>query len=485
MQDVSAMRVLIVEDDEDTQANLRDILELDDWRVETAGSVAEVFARRDWSNIALVILDRRLPDGSAEEVLPQLKSLAPNASVIVATGYADLEGAIAALRYGAADYILKPINPDALRISLARIVEQRRLADALRKEQEFIRNLVAQAQAIVLVLDPVGRIVRYNPYMEQLSGYRLTEVEGHDWFTTFLPQHDRDRIHKVFDKVLADFDTGGTTNPIVTRDGRQRLIKWSSKTLKDAGGRVTGVLAVGQDVTDLVEAQQKALQAERLAAIGQMMTGLTHESRNALQRSKACLEMLALDVQDRPQALEMVARIGKAQDHLQRLYEEVRSYAAPINLHREPCDLAQLWRETWSEIAQVRPTQEVRFREQTETQDLVCDIDRFAIGQVFRNILENALCVVPNPGEIVVCATDALLDQKPAIAVSFRDNGPGLGPEQRERIFEPFYTTKTKGTGLGMAIARRIVQSHDGTIELGNSHDRGAEVVVTLPRGIA
>ena len=133
----------------------------------------------------------------------------------------------------------------------------------------------------------------------------------------------------------------------------------------------------------------------------------------------------------------------------------------------------------------MRPTQEVRFREQTETQDLVCDIDRFAIGQVFRNILENALCVVPNPGEIVVCATDALLDQKPAIAVSFRDNGPGLGPEQRERIFEPFYTTKTKGTGLGMAIARRIVQSHDGTIELGNSHDRGAEVVVTLPRGIA
>jgi len=479
------MQVLVVEDDEDTQANLRDILELDDWRVETAGSVAEVFARRDWSNIALVILDRRLPDGSAEEVLPQLKSLAPDASVIVATGYADLEGAIAALRYGAADYILKPINPDALRISLARIVEQRRLADALRKEQEFVRNLVAQAQAIVLVLDPQGRIVRYNPYMEQISGYRLTEVEGHDWFTTFLPGHDRDRIHNVFDKVLADVDTGGTTNPIVTRDGRQRLIKWSSKALKDAAGRVTGVLAVGQDVTDLAEAQQKALQAERLAAIGQMMAGLTHESRNALQRSKACLEMLALEVQDRPQALEMVARIEKAQDHLHRLYEEVRTYAAPINLRREPCDLAQLWRETWSEIAQARPTQEVRLREQTETHDLVCDIDRFAIGQVFRNILENALSVVPNPGEIVVRATPSELDRKPAIAVSFRDNGPGLEPEQRERIFEPFYTTKTKGTGLGMAIARRIVQSHEGTIEVGNGQDPGAEIVVTLPRGIA
>jgi hypothetical protein len=285
--------------------------------------------------------------------------------VIVATGYADLEGAIAALRFGAADYILKPINPDALRANLARIVERRRMADALRKEQE------------------------------------------------------------------------------------------------------------------------KVLQAERLAAIGQMIAGLTHESRNALQRSKACLEMLALEVQDRPQALEMVARIEKAQNHLQKLYEEVRCYAAPINLDREPCDLAQVWRETWSEIAQARPGGNVQLHEPAGPPDLVCDIDRFAVGQVFRNILENALSVVPNPGEIIIRATAAQLDQKPAIAISFRDNGPGLGAEQRARIFEPFYTTKTKGTGLGMAIAKRIVQSHGGTIEVGNGQDPGAEIVVTLPRAIA
>ncbi|HUY31935.1 MAG TPA: ATP-binding protein [Pirellulales bacterium] len=474
--------MLVIEDDEDTRANLRDILELDDWRVETAGSVAEVFARRHWSEIALVILDRRLPDGNAEQVLPRLKALAPDAAVIVATGYADLEGAIAALRHGAADYILKPINPEALRASVSRIVEARRLAEALRKEKEFVESLLAQAQAIVLVLDPDGRIVRFNPYLEQISGFPLAEVLGRDWFTMFLPKRDRERARRLFGETLAGAEIIGATQPIVRRDRRRRLIEWSNKTLKDAAGNVTGVLAVGHDVTVVHEARQKALHAERLAAIGQMITGLTHESRNALQRSKACLEMLALEVEDRPQALEMVARIEKAQQHLQRLFEEVRTYAAPINLDREPCGLDQLWRETWSYLAHARKEKNVELRQCVDGVDPVCDIDHFAVGQVFRNIFENALAVVPNPGEIVVRATAALLEGRPAVSVSFRDNGPGLNAEQRERIFEPFYTTKTKGTGLGMAIARRIVQSHGGTIEVGDGPGPGTEIVVTLPR---
>jgi PAS domain S-box-containing protein len=476
------MLALVVEDDPDTRANLCDILELDDWRVETAGSIAEVFARRDWAQTVLVILDRRLPDGSAEEVLPRLKSLAPDAAVVVATGYADLEGAIAALRYGAADYILKPINPDALRASLARIVERRRLADDLHKEQEFVKSLVTQAQAIVLVLDPQGRIVQYNPYLEQLSGQPLSAVVGRDWFTTFLPQRDRDIFRALFDKIIAGVDAGGVTNPIVTSDGRQRLIKWSNTTLKDSSGNLTGVLAVGYDVTEVMEAQQKALQAERLAAIGQMITGLTHESRNALQRSQACLEMLAMEVEDRPDALELIARIEKAQEHLRRLYEEVRSYAAPINLDCEPCHLGQLWRQTWSDLTQRRPGKVVRLVDQSGTDDLLCDVDHFAVGQVFRNILENAIAAVPDPGEIIVRTVPVELNGLPAVSVSFCDNGPGLGLEQRERIFEPFYTTKTKGTGLGMAISKRIIESHGGTIEAGNGQAPGAEIVVTLPR---
>ena len=115
MESVWPVDILVIEDDADALANLRDILELDDYRVATATTAAEALNRDDWSRFAAIILDRQLPDASADVLLPMLRAAAPEAAVIVVTGYSDLQGAIAALRQGAADYILKPLNIEALR----------------------------------------------------------------------------------------------------------------------------------------------------------------------------------------------------------------------------------------------------------------------------------------------------------------------------------------------------------------------------------
>ena len=88
------------------------------------------------------------------------------------------------------------------------------------------------------------------------------------------------------------------------------------------------------------------------------------------------------------------------------------------------------------------------------------------------------------PARVEIACTAAELDGNPAIRVAVRDNGPGLGPEPRRRIFEPFFTTKTRGTGLGMAITRRIVEAHGGRIAVGEGGGPGAEIIVTLPRGL-
>src|SRR5262249_58049079 len=104
---------------------------------------------------------------------------------------------------------------------------------------------------------------------------------------------------------------------------------------------------VQERTAELREAQQKALQGERLAAIGQMAAGLAHESRNALARSQACLSVLALRLQARPEELELLTRMQKAQDDLRRLYEDVREYAAPLQIERRTCRLAGLWRAGW------------------------------------------------------------------------------------------------------------------------------------------
>src|ERR1017187_2002339 len=129
------LHVLVVEDDEDTRANLCDILELDGYRVETAGTVSEALDRNNWADISTIILDYRLPDGSAETLLPRLRELAPKAAVIVSTGVGGLSGAILAVQQGAADYIVKPLDADALSGSLARIAERQKLTQAKERSE--------------------------------------------------------------------------------------------------------------------------------------------------------------------------------------------------------------------------------------------------------------------------------------------------------------------------------------------------------------
>ncbi len=346
------LHILIIEDDLDTRLNLCDILSMDNYVVSAAGSAEEAFALDLWPQVSVVILDRRLPDGSADSLLPQIRQRAPQAAVIIVTGYADLQSTISALRLGAYDYILKPINADALRSRLVRLGELR-------------------------------------------------------------------------------------------------------------------------------EAQRRALQAERLAAIGEMITGLAHESRNALQRTQACVEMLRLEVADVPTALNLCDRIQNAQDDLSRLYEEVRGYAAPIQLERHDYDLRQIWRLAWRDVLSARTEASPSFVEEVAA-DTQCYVDPFSLGQVFRNVFENAIAVTPQDGCITLRCHPAALRGQAGLSVTVTDEGPGIPAQLRERVFEPFFTTKTKGTGLGMAIAKRIVEAHQGEIRVGTPAN-GAEIQLHLP----
>jgi PAS domain S-box-containing protein len=142
--------------------------------------------------------------------------------------------------------------------------EHQQTKAALQQERDFAESLIETAQVIVLVLDAQGRVVRFNPYMEEVSGYRLAEVQGRDWFSTFLPARDWPRIRPLFLQAIDDIQTRGNINPIITKDGHEREIEWYDKTLKDTDGRTIGLLAVGQDVTERlqVEAELHDLNAE-------------------------------------------------------------------------------------------------------------------------------------------------------------------------------------------------------------------------------
>jgi PAS domain S-box-containing protein len=144
------------------------------------------------------------------------------------------------------------------------IQERRRTEAALRRERDFAESLIDTARMIVLLLDTEGRIVRYNRYLEELSGFRIEEVQGKDWFSTFLPRRDHGRIREVFSNSLSGIRTRGTVNPILTKAGVERDIEWYDAMLKDEAGALVGILAVGHDVSEQrrLERQLRAAASE-------------------------------------------------------------------------------------------------------------------------------------------------------------------------------------------------------------------------------
>ena len=126
------LSLLIVEDDPDTRSNLTDILEMDGYRVQAAESFGQARREARWDEYFAIVLDRKLPDGNSEVFLPELRQLAPQAAIVVVTGYEDLTGAIAALRNGASDYLIKPVDADTLRSRLRQLAEKRQAELALK-----------------------------------------------------------------------------------------------------------------------------------------------------------------------------------------------------------------------------------------------------------------------------------------------------------------------------------------------------------------
>lgn len=357
----------------------------------------------------------------------------------------------------------------------------------------LLQAVLDTAVDAIITIDSRGTILSANHAVRTMLGYPPEELIGKP-LTILMPEPDRSRHDGYVSNYIA---TGhakiigiGREVKALHRDGLLVPVDLAVSEIKLGTRRLfTGIL---RDMSEryqakavLDQAEQRLIQNERLAAIGQMVTGLAHESRNALQRSRACLDMLELDLADAPEQLDWVNRTKSALVELQTLYEEVRNYAAPIKLELTEQPPIQIVKDVWRHLEVQHSAKGIQLVIEHD-QVNHCRCDRQRIGQVIRNILENAISAAPPDSRIFVAIEESKSIGNRFVTLRFVDEGPGLNEEQREKIFEPFFTTKTKGTGLGMAISQRIIEAHGGTIAVGdgrwtNCPAPGAEIIFSLP----
>jgi len=374
--------------------------------------------------------------------------------------------------------------------AIARDLTARKQAEeALRRERDFAESLVETAQAIVLVLDTEGHIVRFNPFMEEISGYTLPEVQGRDWFATFLPERDREPTRGLFSRAISDIHVRGNVNSIVTKSGAERDIEWYSKTLKDAHGGVIGLLSVGLDITERKQAEAKvrelqkvAQQRERLADIGAITAQIVHDLGNPLagisMQAQLILRRAARDeTQPVSTIVKPVQRILAEVHRLDTLSKEFMEFSREQRLEVKQVHLPHLLHEIidlWEPVAAARAialTLEVPH----EPPALAADSEK--LRRVFDNLIKNAIeAIDTGPGRITIQIARLA---SAAVCISLTDTGPGIA--DTVEVFRLFETTKTHGSGIGLAVAKQIVLAHRGTIEVARIDPHGTVFRIELP----
>lgn len=397
-------------------------------------------------------------------------------------------------------------------ISMAMDVTFRRQAEeALRAGEERLRLAVEATGLDVWEYDPQSEDVQCGDWVKALWGMSPDErYTLNDWLSRIHPD-DRATITEELRRALDPKESSRHEMEyrVVAPDGSVRWMNVRTQTRcteVDGEPRADRIIGTLQDVTErkrteevlrelnrtleervkarteeLMRSYEALKQSERLAALGQAMTVLSHESRNAIQNCLTALQVLRRMVGRDAKQLQYIESALKALDNLRRAYDDIRAYAAPMKLERSEVSVVSVWREAWTDLASRLVERQVLLVE-PDCVDGVCSADPHRLKQVFRNLFENALDACPDPLEIRMACCEDLLRGRPALRVTVRDNGPGMNPAELERVLEPFFTRKAKGTGLGLAIVDRIVDAHGGTLEVRSAPGEGFEVALVLPQ---
>ncbi len=508
--------VLVIDDEYLIRKVCSDLLAAEGYDVHTAEDALTGIDMAGREGISAIVLDLMMPKMDGIAAIQELARVAPDAPVIVCTASRSQRHLIDALKLGAYDFIAKPFQPQDLLNAVRRALDRHRLlaenrhllaelqakvedlsrlnaaaadfAKTLEREVEnktrdlqhstqLTENIVANMGSGLLVTDLDGQITRVNPPgaetfrlpPESLVGRRLLDLfpEGAE---------------------LLRVDPGTREVSLRRADGSWIPLGFNNSYLYDPEGRREGIIVVFRDLSEIKALQEQIRQKDRLATVGEVAAKMAHEIKNPLAGISYVAQILRREVRFEPSHAELVQAMLAEVSRLNGLIDDLLVYGRPARLTLAPQDLHRIWEEILN-----FSKEELDARRLTLVRDFPPDLPPVAVDgnrmrQVFLNILKNAMEATGPGGRLTV--RTRRVAEGPAgpgtagaggVEVMVEDTGPGIAAEDRERIFELFYTTKTSGSGLGLPICRRIVEDHGGMITVGDGPGGGSQCVIWFP----
>jgi len=330
--------------------------------------------------------------------------------------------------------------------------------------EAYNANILQSVPSGVVSVDNSLKIKSINQSAERILGVQakdITDRSFHEVFgppLTSLTSNDR--------KVLRG------EYPYVTNDNRHIWLGITSSELKNAAADKIGLIFVFTDLTDIKALQAQVELKHRLSQLGEMSAGISHELRNSMSVIAGYAKLLARKVE--PDAQPTVDSISSEITNMDKIISELLAFAKPSVLSREKVDLSSLLKETLRSAVADRDS----IKSLVRVEDSVTvEADEVLLRQALTNLFNNAAEAMPEGGSIEV-ELNRLYSKA---GISIKDTGSGIPENIIQKIFLPFYTTKEKGIGFGLALVQKIIVSHGGSIEVESKEGEGATFRIALP----
>lgn len=376
------------------------------------------------------------------------------------------------------------------------VTEQKALEKNLTDLKNFNESIIQSMEAGLLTIDPDNRITSLNRYGENVLSLQESDLLGQP-IETVIPEHEIASL--LGNKGVFEPLTYGRELKLQLQNGKQIHADFTVTDRIDDSGRKVGTILSFRDITLLRQMKEEVLRMDRLASLGVLASGIAHEIKNPLAGIKTMAQACEEEMGEEDPKKEYLVRITRQVNRLNALLNTFFTFAKPKPPDRKPHSLHDILYEVTHLVRKKMSSQNVEYK--MDIPEALPDIlvDAQQMQQVFLNLILNAIDAMPDGGLLSIRASmpspseweETLLypENDPdrsaeRCLITVTDTGPGIPDELVQRIYDPFYTTKSGGLGLGLSIVYRIIQEHGGQIRVKTRPEQGTSFYLFIPTGV-
>jgi len=380
-------------------------------------------------------------------------------------------------------------------VFLRDVTERERAGQALLANEHRYRSLIEATGNIIIGLAPDGMILEWNREAERVYGVTRREVLGKDYFARFVQGMRRQSLRSDMARALAGETLRSREEAVTSRGGERRVVLWNVTRLLDVNERPVGVIASGQDITERKQLEAQMQHAQKLESLGVLAGGIAHDFNNLLVGILGNASLALMDVEETSPLSELLRDIETTALRAADLTKQMLAYSGRGRFVVRPVDLSSLVEEM-AHLLQTVISKRAQLRFDFARPMPEVEADATQLRQIVMNLITNASDALNGENGAITLRTgvmraggeylrspflDYQLEEGSYAFVEVQDSGIGMTPETMQRIFDPFFSTKFTGRGLGLAATLGIVRGHRGTIRVTSIPGEGTTFRVLLP----